>query len=446
MPALQAFYYIENIKIMKYDNAIDFLFNQLPAFERVGDSAYKPGLERVLQLSSIFGNPHKKLKHVIHIAGTNGKGSTAHTLASILQSAGYKTGLFTSPHLVDFRERIRVNGYMIPKERVTEFVKNYKALNLDLHPSFFELTTVLAFKWFVDMDVDIAVIEVGLGGRLDSTNIVSPDLTIITNISLDHTSLLGDSPESIAREKGGIIKDNVPTIIGSVTNSVGQIFKNLATQHNSQITFIEESNPILKVSKSNLGYHYTTISDGQIIGELIGDYQPHNASVVLSAISKLREIGITIDSSAVSNGFYNVTSQTGLLGRWMKLSENPIVICDTGHNPGGWEYLVKQINNLPGKKHLVIGFVADKDVETILEMIAHNVSNVSCYFTAPQCPRRLDATELKELAKKYFLNGDSYENVCEAYKKALANCDKGDSVFVGGSNYVIAELLESLNK
>lgn len=427
-----------------YNNAIDFLFNQLPAFERIGETAYKPGLERVLKLSHAFDEPHKKLKKVIHIAGTNGKGSTAHTLAAILQSAGYKTGLFTSPHLVDFRERIRINGEMISKECVVEFVDKYKSMPLDLYPSFFELTTILAFQWFVQMDVDVAIIEVGLGGRLDSTNIVNPILSIVTNISLDHTSLLGNTPEAIAMEKAGIIKNNTPVIIGEADEKLRAVFINVAKEHNAPILFTEDICPITNIVKTDSGFRYTTFTNNEFNGELSGDYQSKNAATVITAVEQLRTIGFNINSDAVALGFGNVISLTGLRGRWMKISNTPLTICDTGHNPGGWEYLINQINELPGHKKVVVGFVADKDVYTILQMIAESVSNAQYYFTAPRCPRGLATEDLKKIAKQNGIYGTEHENVIEAYKKALADCDKGDSIFIGGSNYLIAELLASL--
>lgn len=426
---------------IEYNDAIDFLYNQLPAFERVGDSAYKPGLERVLKLSSIFGNPHEKLKKVIHVAGTNGKGSTAHTLAAILQSAGYKTGLFTSPHLVDFRERMRINGEMISKQDVINFVNRFKAEGFDIFPSFFELTTILAFKWFAESNVDIAVVEVGLGGRLDSTNIVNPDLCIITNISLDHTSLLGETQESIAYEKGGIIKNNICTIIGEADENLRRIFNEIAESKKSEIVFAEDIKQIVSVSRTNHSLKYNTTSYGEFIGELSGDYQPKNSSTVLTAISKLRQLGFNITKLNVTQGFGSVSALTGLQGRWMKISDSPIAICDTGHNPGGWSYLVKQINELPGQKHIIVGFVADKDVVTILQMIASTITNSLFYFTAPNCPRRLEAHDLMISAKELGLEGEYYDDVRIAYKKALAACDKGDSIFIGGSNYVTAELL-----
>lgn len=430
--------------IGSYKDAVEFLFNQLPVFERVGASAYKPGLERVTALSREFGDPHRHLKKVIHIAGTNGKGSTAHTLAAILQSAGYRTGLFTSPHLLDFRERIRVNGEMITQEAVVDFVNRYVGLSCDLSPSFFELTTVLAFEWFVRSDVDIAIVEVGLGGRLDSTNIVSPDLCVITNISLDHTSLLGGTPEAIASEKAGIIKPSVPVVIGEAFGAVREVFEDTAHQCGSPVYFAQDCNPVSSFEPVVGGILYQTISDGDFIGELAGDYQVNNTTTILSAVARLRDLGVSVPVDAVQAGFGNVSKLTGLQGRWMKLSDSPLVVCDTGHNPGGWIYLVKQINDLTGCKHIVIGFVADKDVSAILKMMADNIHDARYYFTAPQCPRRLGEERLRELALSHGLEGECFRNVQDAYEKALADCGKGDVVFIGGSNYVAAELLSIL--
>lgn len=424
-----------------YEQTIDFLFNQLPVFERVGASAYKPGLERVAKLSEYFGSPHKKLRHVIHIAGTNGKGSTAHTLAAILQRAGYRTGLFTSPHLMDFRERIRIDGKMIAKEAVVDFVNRYRGMDMDLKPSFFELSTILAFEWFADEDVDVAVVEVGLGGRLDSTNIVRPDLCIITNISLDHTSLLGDTPVAIAAEKAGIIKAGVPVVIGEAEDEVRTLFLHVAEEKDAPIFFAEDCRLIEKTVRHDDFFEYVTTTDGVICGELTGSYQPKNAAAVLASVKELRRLGYDISAEAVAEGFRNVVMLTGLQGRWMKLSEKPLVICDTGHNPGGWEWITRQLEDIPGRKHIIIGFVADKDVETILNMISKRISDSEYYFTAPMCPRRLDPESLATLGLKCGLNGESFETVGEAYKKALAVAGKSDMVFVGGSNYLISELL-----
>jgi len=430
---------------MDYQETINFLFNQLPAFERSGDTAYKPGLQTVNQLSHAFGNPHHKIK-TIHVAGTNGKGSTSHTLASILQSAGYRVGLFTSPHLVDFRERIRVNGQMIPRHAVTNFIERYQKKKLGINPTFFELTTVMAFEYFADQKVDIAIIEVGLGGRLDSTNIITPILSIITNISLDHISLLGNSEPEIAREKAGIIKPGVPVIIGEADNSaVKTVFQEIATQNKAPIIFAKDVPEIKSIIKTGNGFNYITTNYGLIHGELGGNYQPMNSATTLCAVSQIKNLGFSISNEAIAQGFQNVCKLTGLAGRWMKLYDKPLAICDTGHNPGGWEIISKQIAAQPGKKHIIIGFVSDKDVDSILQLISDLSADSEFYFTAPHNHRRLDATELKIIADRYGLHGNVYQNVKDAYKKALAVAGKGDFVFVGGSNYLIAELLESLH-
>ncbi len=430
---------------MDYQETVNFLFNQLPAFERSGDTAYKPGLQVVTRLSNAFGTPHSKIR-TIHVAGTNGKGSTSHTLAAILQSAGYRVGLFTSPHLVDFRERIRVNGQMIPRHAVTDFVKRYQEKKLGINPSFFELTTVMAFEYFADQEVDIAIIEVGLGGRLDSTNIITPILSIITNISLDHTSLLGNTEAEIAREKAGIIKPGVPVIIGEADNSdVKAVFQEIASQNKAPIIFAKDVPEIKSAIKTCNGFDYVTTNYGLIHGELGGDYQPLNSATTLCAVSKLNDLGFSIGKEAIANGFQNVCMLTGLAGRWMKLCDKPLAICDTGHNPGGWEIISKQIAAQSGKKHIIIGFVSDKDVDSILKLISNLSADSQFYFTAPHNHRRLEATELKTMADRYGLHGDAYRNVGDAYKKALAVAGKGDFVFVGGSNYLIAELLESLH-
>lgn len=428
---------------MDYQETIKFLFNQLPAFERSGDTAYKPGLQTVTRLSRAFGSPHNKIK-TIHVAGTNGKGSTSHTLASILQSAGYRVGLFTSPHLVDFRERIRINGQMIPRHTVTDFVRRYQGKKLGINPSFFELTTVMAFEYFAEQKVDIAIIEVGLGGRLDSTNIITPILSIITNISLDHTSLLGNTVSEIAREKAGIIKPGVPVIIGEADNiAVKTVFQETATKNKAPIIFVKDVPEIKSTIKTCNGFNYITTNYGLIHGELSGDYQPLNSATTLCAVSQMKNIGFSISNEAIANGFQNVCKLTGLAGRWMKLCDKPLAICDTGHNPGGWEIISKQIAAQPGKKHIIVGFVSDKDVDSILQLISDLSADSQFYFTAPHNHRRLDATELKIKADRYGLHGDAYQNVVDAYKKALAVAGKGDFVFVGGSNYLIAELLES---
>lgn len=428
--------------MIDYNTATEFLFNQLPMFERTGADAYKPGLERVLALSERFGNPHSRLKSVIHVAGTNGKGSTAHTLAAILQSAGYRTGLFTSPHLVDFRERIRIDGKMIGKEAVCQFVDRFIGECADeIRPSFFELTTVMAFECFVEADVDVAVVEVGLGGRLDSTNIVMPDLCVITNISLDHTSLLGSTEPEIAGEKAGIIKPGAPVVIGEAECAVRDVFSRKAMECGSPIVFACDKNYVRDTHATESGYEYETEDYGTIHSALGGDCQPRNANTILAAVECLRKRGFDLPDNAVRKGFSEVVSLTGLAGRWMTLHDEPKVVCDTGHNPGGWQYLCRQIASLPGRVHVVAGFVNDKDVRTILRMMSESLTEAHLYFTEPSCHRKLYAADLADMASEYGLCGEVYPKVAEAYEKAFADCGKGDSIFVGGSNYVVAELL-----
>ncbi len=425
---------------MTYDNAIDFLYTQLPMFQRIGAGAYKPGLETSLKLDETFKHPHSCYP-TIHIAGTNGKGSTAHTLAAILQSAGYKTGLYTSPHLVDFRERIRVNGEMIPHSAVVDFVERYQAVSLDCHPSFFELTMTMAFEHFAKEKVDIAVIETGLGGRLDSTNIISPILSIITNISFDHTAFLGDTLSAIASEKAGIIKPHIPIIIGEATSDVKQVFIDKAASENAPIIFAEERKAFSSVQLTSDGYLYKGTTFGELTGELTGECQLKNTSTILSAIEQLLIMGWEISPESVKKGFSNVCKLTGLAGRWMELRKSPRVVCDTGHNVGGWEYISKQLNEIEGKLRMVIGFVNDKDITHILDMMQ---KDAEYYFTQADIQRALPAIEVAKIAKMKGLSGAVYNSVGDAYKKALADAGESDTIFVGGSTFVVADLLSSL--
>lgn len=429
----------------RYAETLEFLYSQLPAFERDGASAYKPGLDRARALESAFGNPHAAFP-AIHIAGTNGKGSTAHTLAAILQAAGYRTGLFTSPHLLDFRERIKVDGEMISEEAVIEFVDRFKKANLDIAPSFFELTTTMAFEHFRKSGVDIAVIETGLGGRLDSTNIISPVLSIITNISLDHTGLLGDTRALIAAEKAGIIKPCTPVVIGESDDEVRPVFEAKSSELAAPIIFSDEEKPVTSYEIVDGKPHYSTAAYGEIVGELRGDYQFNNAATILTVVGVLQTLGYNLTPDAVKYGFEHVCNLTGLMGRWMKIAENPAVICDTGHNAGGWKYLAPQIDGLPGKKHIVIGFVDDKDVNGILTMIAAEIKDCRLYFTQPSNHRALPASIVREIANVHGLDGEVFATVEDAYKKALADAGKGDSVYVGGSSYVVADFLTYLSE
>lgn len=423
--------------MVNYDEAINFLYTQLPMFQRMGANAYKPGLDTSIALDKAFGNPHSRFPS-IHIAGTNGKGSTAHTLAAILQSAGYKVGLYTSPHLVDFRERIRINGEMISHSAVVDFVNRYRALQLDCQPSFFELTMTMAFEYFAKEKIDIAVIETGLGGRLDSTNIISPILSIITNISFDHTAFLGDTLTAIASEKAGIIKRNTPVVVGEASGDVKQLFLDKSIEMNSPIKFADENKAFSSAELTPDGYLYHNTPFGNITGELTGECQQKNTATILSAIEQLRLIGWEITPDAVKQGFANVCNLTGLAGRWMELQQSPRVVCDTGHNVGGWEYLSRQLSQVEGKLHMVIGFVNDKDISHILDLMPHNATY---YFTRAEIPRALSADEVKAIALAKGLKGEAYATVAEAYQKAIVSASATDTIFIGGSTFVVADLL-----
>ena len=410
-------------------------------FQNVGAQAYKPGLERVLTLSSHFGNPHKGIK-TIHVAGTNGKGSVSSLLASVLQESGQKTALFTSPHLVDFRERIRIDGRMISKEAVIDFIERFKSLNTSVEPSFFELTTVMAFDWFAKNNVDIAVIEVGLGGRLDSTNIITPLQSIITNISLDHTALLGDTPEHIAREKAGIIKPGVPVVIGNANKDVERVFVSTAKEAGAEIVFAQNQSPFSSVIRQSDKLIFKDTVWGDIESPLTGDCQLENAATVLTALSKGP---FKFDEIAVRNGFKNVCLNTGLTGRWTTLRQKPTVVCDTGHNPGGWEWLGPQLKKISQEKrlHIVAGFVNDKDISSILSMMP---TEASFYWATPSVKRGLNAQITRERALSYGLNGKAFQHVSSAYNSAISEASENDFIFVGGSNFVVADLLSAINQ
>ena len=421
----------------EYNDAIEFLYTSMPMFQRVGASAYKPGLDTVKLLDEKFGTPHKNYL-TIHIAGTNGKGSTAHTLAAILQSAGYRVGLYTSPHLVDFRERIRVNGRMISRDAVVDFVNRYRAMSLECYPSFFELTMTMAFEYFAREKVDIAVIETGLGGRLDSTNIITPILSVITNISFDHTAFLGNTLESIASEKAGIIKPSVPVVIGEAQGSVREVFLQKANEQKAPIYFAEDVAPFDSIEPLQDGLLYKNTPYGDIIGELMGDCQPKNAATILTALPLLAECGIKVSAQSVKDGFAHVGSLTGLMGRWMTLHRNPHVVCDTGHNVGGWQYLSRRLKSIDGTLHMIIGFVNDKDVSHILEMMP---KTARYYLTNAQIERAMPVAQLAEIATECGLVGEQFPSVEDAYNAALANASTEDTIFIGGSTFIVADLL-----
>lgn len=424
---------------MNYQETIEYLYNSAPVFEHIGASAYKEGLENTLTLDEHFNHPHTHFLS-IHIAGTNGKGSCSHSLAAILQAEGYKVGLYTSPHLVDFRERIKVNGKMIPEQYVIDFVRNERSFFEPLHPSFFELTTALAFKYFAEQKVDIAIIEVGLGGRLDCTNIITPILSIITNISFDHTQFLGNSLAEIAGEKAGIIKQGVPTIIGEAVPETRVVFQSKAQKKDSVITFAEDIPALLSSHiLPNGGIKYQTRFFGDIEGELGGTYQEKNTNTVLTAAMYLYNKGIIKDVTSISLGLSNVCETTGLMGRWQKLKEHPLVICDTGHNAGGWKYLSQQIKQQPCKhRRIIFGMVDDKDLHTVIRMLP---KEATFYWTQPSTKRAFPVKKIAEEAKEYGLDGNCYKTVKDAYMTALKDAGEEDFIFVGGSSYIVADLL-----
>lgn len=425
---------------MTYQEAIDYLFAATPVFQRDGGSAYKPGLERVKALDAHYGHPHQAY-HCIHIGGTNGKGSTSHTLAAILQSAGYRVGLFTSPHLVDFRERIRVNGEVVSAAFVSEFTQQAQGLVSEFTPSFFELTTMMALCYFRQCAVDVAVIEVGLGGRLDSTNIISPILSIITNISLEHTQYLGNTLEAIATEKAGIIKPSTPIVVGNASEQeVRSTLTQKAEEASAPIVWAQQENELQQAMLTDIGYLYQTKSWGPIRGELSGLVQPENTATVLSALPLLSKY-FSIPTEAVRHGFSEVTSLTGLLGRWQTISKHPRIICDTGHNPAGIAQVAEQLRRYQycyARTHIVLGMAEDKDVAAVLDLLPQHATY---YFTQAASGRAMAAEHLAELATHAGLKGKSYPTVASAMQVALLEATSEGLIFVGGSNFIVADLL-----
>ena len=410
---------------MDYQETLKYLYEQVPMFQRVGGAAYKEGLDNTLTLDAHFGHPHHSFR-TIHVAGTNGKGSVSHTLAAVLQSAGYKTGLYTSPHLVDFRERIRINGTPISKDYVVSFVEHERSFFEPLCPSFFELATAMAFKYFVDEQVDVAVIEVGLGGRLDCTNIITPDLSIITNISFDHVQFLGNTLAKIAGEKAGIIKKGIPVVIGESTPETKPVFMAKATEVGAPIYFAEENN-----REDYPGVEY----------ELKGIYQEKNKRTLFTALPLLKEAGYHFDEENVREGFAHVVELTGLMGRWQKLHDHPTLVCDTGHNVGGITYVVEQLRQQSCHQlHIVIGMVNDKDISGVLALLP---KEAIYYITQASVNRALPAKQLLHLATEAGLKGKAYTCVKNAVRAAMKKSLPEDFIFVGGSNFIVADLLAS---
>ena len=406
---------------MNFSETLHFLYEQLPMFHRVGPAAYKPGLDNTIRLLEVLGNPHKGIK-CIHVAGTNGKGSTSHLLASILQSAGYKTGLYTSPHLKDFRERIRVNGAMIEPDFVVDFVERYLSQWQELQPSFFEITVAMCFEYFRQQALDVAVIETGLGGRLDSTNVILPDLSIVTNVSMDHMNLLGDTIELIALEKAGIIKTLIPVVIGPMIPVASKIMTTRAAELNAPVT---EAN--------------NELSHLFIACPLKGSYQQQNFCTVGTAVQILRSVGYAITDAHVAQGAERVIEQTGLLGRWQILGQQPLIIADVAHNEDGLQQVMHQLSQMPCRTlRVVLGMVADKDVNRVLKLLPQDAVY---YFCKADIPRGMPAEELKTKASEFELRGACYTSVMAAFDAVKRDASSDDIVFVGGSIFTVAEVL-----
>jgi dihydrofolate synthase/folylpolyglutamate synthase len=406
---------------MTYQQTIDYLFSQLPMYQRIGKAAYKADLDTTVAMAKLLGNPEKKFKS-IHVAGTNGKGSVSHMLASILQEAGFKVGLYTSPHLKDFRERVKINGAMIPESAVVDFVEGHQVLFTQLSLSFFEWTVGLAFAYFAQEVVDIAVVEVGMGGRLDSTNIVQPEVAVITNIGMDHTQYLGNELPQIAKEKAGIMKKGVPTVVGQTQEEVKAVFQERANELPCPLRFAD-----------------TEEEQFQFSSDLKGHYQEHNKTTVYGVVKELNRLGWNLESRALKEGFLNVVSNTGLLGRWQQLHRSPLVICDTAHNKEGLQFTMKQLTAQPHSNlHMVFGVVNDKSLAPILSLLPRKAQY---YFCAPAISRALPAEELATLAKEHQLVGKAFESVKSAYNQALKAAGVDDLIYIGGSTFVVAEVV-----
>ncbi len=411
---------------MTYGEAIDFLYTSLPVFQRVGGAAYKPGLDNTLRLDDYFDRPHLRF-HTIHVAGTNGKGSVSHMLAAILQTAGYRTGLYTSPHLLDFRERIRIDGIVIPEQEVVDFVEHHRGIMEDIHPSFFELTLAMAFDWFARQRVDVAVIETGLGGRLDSTNIITPLVSVITNISYDHAQFLGDTLEKIAAEKAGIIKPNVPVVIGETQPETEPVFKRVAEKQHAPIVFAEAL--------------YSNTSTAEYPLDLSGIYQEKNLKTVLATVQVLNhQKTLCIPEFAVKKGLRHAARLTGLRGRWQILRQKPLTVADTGHNEGGIREVVSQIARTPHDTlYVVFGVVNDKDLAKIWPLLP---PQAYYFFTQAQIERALPAEKLYEQAVEQGFRGEMIPTVAEALKRAQTLATEDDMIFIGGSTFTVAEALK----
>jgi len=429
---------------MNYQQTLEFLYSKLPMFTRVGASAFKKDLTNTILLCKAIDNPQEKFES-IHVAGTNGKGSTSHMLAAVLQAQGYKTGLYTSPHLKDFRERIRINGIMMPEQEVVNFVAEQRALMEEIQPSFFEVTVAMAFYHFAKNEVDIAIIEVGLGGRLDSTNIINPLISVITNISMDHMNMLGNTIEEIAGEKAGIIKTNTPIIIGETQEKSSAVFLSKATEMRAPIVFADQHLKAVDFQLENNIISFSVFQNDQIKyknlhSDLTGVYQHKNILTVLETLNVLdQETEFKIAEESIYKGLINVKKNTGLQGRWQTLQANPLVICDTGHNEAGIAEVIKNINQTPYENlHIVFGMVNDKDISKVLSLLP---IKASYYFCKPNLERGLPAAELASKASASNLVGQTYPSVSSAKEAAIANAGANDLIYIGGSTFVVAEAI-----
>lgn len=428
---------------MTYQQTLDYLFSKLPMYQRVGAAAYKANLDNTIAICNALGNPEKKLKYV-HVAGTNGKGSSSHMLAAILQQAGYKTGLYTSPHLVDFRERIRINGKMIPKTEVVKFVEDYKGIFEKIEPSFFEWTVGLAFHYFSQQEIDVVILEVGLGGRLDSTNVITPVCSLITNIGMDHVNLLGDTLPKIAAEKAGIIKARMPVVISQTQLEVISVFNDAAKNLKSPIEFADKNYKVLSTTHKDQLFsvellHKKTNTKHVYKLDLQGSYQVKNLMGVLATIDILTQKGFIIEEKDITTALKNVQKITGLQGRWQIISSKPLVIADTGHNEDGIREVLENLKRYEFKTlHFVLGVVNDKDISKILKLLP---KDAVYYFCKAGIPRALDEKELSVQAQKVGLQGKSYKTVQDAFDKAKKQAKANDLVFVGGSTFTVADLL-----
>jgi dihydrofolate synthase / folylpolyglutamate synthase len=430
-------------KKLTYPQTLDYLFSRLPMYQRIGAAAYKADLVNTIKIVELLGNPHKKIK-CIHVAGTNGKGSSSHMLAAVLQEAGYKTGLYTSPHLIDFRERIKVNGKMIPKNYIVDFVEKHKESFEAIEPSFFEWTVGLAFDYFRNEEVDVAVIEVGLGGRLDSTNVINPVAALITNISYDHMNLLGDTLQKIATEKAGIIKPRIPVIVSQYQSESGPLFAQVAKDNKANLEFADKIYKVVSSKETN-GLQQVVVLNKKKNEEelyeldLTGSYQVKNLLGVLGTIENIIEAGFFIEEANVKSGLKQVVKLTGLLGRWQKLSEKPLIVADTGHNEDGIKQVIENLKKIAHTKlHFVFGAVNDKSIDSILSLLP---KDAVYYFVKASVPRALDEGELLNQAQKLKLSGKAFSSVEAGIYAAKKSCKKGEMILIGGSTFVVADAL-----